>query len=90
MNSTDYQFMQSLNLTRFTLEQLEQLTHKLPNYVVVNYDLLGKHIRQIDKNYPYTMPIWLLILITVLVTLMIAARVTVFFYCKCKNAPTHS
>ena len=36
------------------------------------------------------MPIWLMILITVLGTLMIGARSTDFFYCKCKNAPIHS
>ena len=37
MNITAYQFMEYLNVTKLT-EQLEQLTHKVPNYIMVNYD----------------------------------------------------
>ena len=38
MNITDYQFMQFLNVTRLTSEQLKWLEDKLPNYTTVNYD----------------------------------------------------
>ena len=91
MKITENQLMQYLNVTTMlTPKQLEQLPHKLLNYTMVNYDSLRAHLRQIDENYPYTIPILLLILITVLGTLMIGARIIVFFYCKCKNAATHS
>ena len=36
--------MQSLNVTNLTLKQLDQLTHKLPNYTVVNYDSLREQL----------------------------------------------
>ena len=32
MSITDYQVMQSLNITKLTLEQLDWLGHKLPDY----------------------------------------------------------
>ena len=38
MNITDYQFMPSLCVTKLISEQLVQLTHKLPNYTMVNYN----------------------------------------------------
>ena len=40
MKIIDYQFMQSFSVTKLALEQLKQLTQKLPNYAVVNYDSL--------------------------------------------------
>ena len=57
---------------------------------MVNYDSLREHIKQIDEIYSYSMPIWLIILITVLGTLMIGARVTVFCYCKYRNTLNNS
>ena len=42
-----------------------------------------------DEKYSYSIPTWLIILITVLVTLMIETGITIFLYCKHKNAPTH-
>ena len=44
----DYQLMQSL-------EQLERLCHKFPNFTMVNDDSLKEHIKQIDENYPLSM-----------------------------------
>ena len=38
----NYQFMQSLNVTKVTPEQLEHLAHRLPNYTPVLYDFLTK------------------------------------------------
>ena len=74
--------MQSLNATKQTLEQLEQLAHKLLNYTMVNYYSLREQMQHTDENYLYSMPTWLLILITVLGTLMIVAGITIFLYCK--------
>ena len=36
------------------------------------------------------MPTWLIILITVLRTLKTGAIITIFLYCRCKNATSHS
>ena len=90
MDIMDYKSMQSLNTTRLTLEQLEQITCKSPNYTMVNYDSIGEYRRQIDENYANTMPIFLMIIITVLGLLMIGARIIAFCYCKHKNIPTCS
>ena len=57
---------------------------------MVNYNPLREHIQEIDGNYPYSMPTWLIILTTVLGTLMLGARILIFLYCKHKNAPTCS
>ena len=74
--------MQSLNITKLTSEQWEWLSHKLPKYTTVNCDSLRRHIQQIDENYPYSMPTWLIILITALGTLMLSAGITIFLHCK--------
>ena len=74
----DHQFMQSLNVTCLTLAQ----THKLPNYSMINYDLLKEQIQQIDVNYPFSMPTWLKILITVLGTFMAVIGIAIYCYCK--------
>ena len=53
--------MQYLNVTKLSPEQLQQLTHKLLNYTMIDYDSLREYIQQIDENYPCSMPIWLMI-----------------------------
>ena len=45
-----------IKFSQLTLEQLGKLSHKLPNYTMVNYDFLKGHIQQIDENYQYPMP----------------------------------
>ena len=61
--------MKSLNVAQLIPEQPEKLMHKLANYTMVNYDFIKEHIHwQIYKNYLYSMPIWLTILITALST----------------------
>ena len=60
VNITDYQFMQSINVTELAPEQLEWLTYELPNYTVVNSDSLREQIQQINKDYLYFMPTWLI------------------------------
>ena len=49
MNIMNYQLMQSLNVAQLLQGQLEKLSHKLPNYTMVNYDLSKQHIHQIDN-----------------------------------------
>ena len=44
MNTTDYQFMQYLNVTKVTLEYLVQLMHRLPIYTGINYDFLREQV----------------------------------------------
>ena len=63
--------MHSLNVIHLTLAQFEKSSHKLPNYSMVNYDLLYKQIRQIDENYSFSITSWLIILILVLGTVVI-------------------
>ena len=48
---------------------------------MVNYDSLREHMGQIDEIIPTPFLFGLRILITVLGTLIIGARITVFFYC---------
>ena len=84
MYITDYELMQSLNAAHSTLVQLEKLSHKLPNYVMINYDSLKEQIQQIDENFPL---LWLLIiLIIVLCTLVIATGIAVYCFCKYKES----
>ena len=71
--------MQSLNVTKLTPEQLGWLG---------KIWLFKRNKWHIDENYPYSMPTWLIILITVLGTLIIGAGILIFPYCKHKNAPT--
>ena len=42
--------MQSFNVTQLTLEPLEKLWLKLPNYTMESYKLLKEHIQQTDEN----------------------------------------
>ena len=79
MNITDHQFMQSLNVTKLTPEQL---VHGLPNYTMVNHDSLRE---QTCKNSPYSMPTWFII--TVLATLIsiIGIMILLHFKSKCTS-----
>ena len=85
MNITDYQFMQSLNMTRLTPYQFEQLAHRLLHYTIANYDSARQHIQQIDENYPYSMPTWLIILITILLGMNFSDK-----YKACRNSKDRS
>ena len=76
--------MQPLNLTHLTPEQLEKLSHKLPNFTMLGYDSFKEHIQLIDAYYPYSMSIWLIILITVLGTLIHTIGSGIYYYRKYK------
>ena len=52
-----------MNVTKLILEQIENLLHKQPNYTMVNYYSLKVCIQQINENYLYFMPMWLIIFI---------------------------
>ena len=82
MNITDFQLMQSFNVTYATQVQLEKLWNKLPNYSTVNYDSLKQQIQKIDDNYPFTISTWPIMLMTVLGTPMTATCITAYCYCK--------
>ena len=82
MNITDYQVMQSLNVTPLTSVHLEKPFHKLPSSSMVIYSSSKEQIQQIDENYPFTIPTWLIILITVLGTLMNATCTAAYCYYK--------
>ena len=82
--------MKSLNVNKLSPEQLEWLAHKLSNYALVNYDSLMEKILQIDKNYPYSMPTWLIILITVLGSFIITVGIGTFLYGKYKCSSNQS
>ena len=63
MNITDYQSMQSVNISmqsvnisKLTSKQLEVLAYRLLNYTMVNYDSLRGHMWQIEENNSFPMP----------------------------------
>ena len=66
--------MQSLNGTSWFSKNWSYLH---PKYMV-NYNSIRKQIQHINKNYPYTMATWHIILITTIGALMIGGRVTIF------------
>ena len=43
-----------------------------------------------NENYPYSMPTWLIILITALGTIIIGTGIRFFLCCKYKHASNHS
>ena len=86
MNVNDYSFMQSLNVAKQTPEQLEWLTHKLPNYTMVNYGPLREQIPHIDENYPFSMPCQLIFALMIPEILIIVLGFQ-FFYISSTNMP---
>ena len=85
-----YQLMWFLNVTNLQLAQIEKLSNKFPNYHMVDYDPLKEQIQQIDENYLFSMPTWLIVLITVLGTLLTTLSIATYWYCKyirTKNKP---
>ena len=76
--------MQSLNVIQLTLEQLEKLSHKLPNWTTVNFEKYEDHIQQIDEIYLYSMPSWLIILTTVLGTVISVIGLVIYYHCTSK------
>ena len=73
--------MQSLNVIQLTTEQFEKVLHKLPNYTMVNCDLLKENIQQIDENNHYSVPTWLMILIIVLGTIIAVIGIATYYHC---------
>ena len=49
---------------------------------MVNFGPLKEHAWHIYENYPYSMPTWIIILITVLGTFTSVIGLTIYCYCK--------
>ena len=56
-----------------------------PSEDIWSYDLLKEHIQPMDENYSYSMPIWLMMYIGVLSTLIGITVIADYFYCKYKQ-----
>ena len=90
MNITYFQFMQFLNVTKPTPEQIKHLTRKLPNYTIINYDSLKEQMQQINENYPYSMLIWFKIFVMMLDTLIAIIGIVTFLHCNHQHTPNKS
>ena len=86
MNLTDYCFMQSLNVTKLTPEQLEWLAHQLLNYTMVNWNSLSQQIQQVNENYPWPYAYLVNHSNYGMATLVVGIGIMIFLYCKYRHA----
>ena len=77
-----------MDVSDFTLvlllakDELERLATNIPEMAEVIVHILNNKCHEINRNYPYTMPDWLKIMLTVTSTILAIILVVVVIYAK--------
>jgi hypothetical protein len=76
----------TFNLTKLTPTELDALANDLPPLKQVSMKNISALMVPIDKNYPFTMPIYGYVLLTIGGTIVVILVLGVFYYMKYKRA----
>ena len=75
-----------LNLTPLSEEKLEILASKIPEFQKVSFQNVNKVLHEIDETCPFSMPTWLLIMITMLWTVFVITLTGTIWHLKYSKA----
>jgi hypothetical protein len=78
---TSYGLADRLNITQLTDEQINKLTTKLTDYTDVPIQHLKTTLQQIDTDYPWEMPTWMLILVAIGGTIISIIKIVIIAWC---------
>ena len=68
---SNFTLMQTFNCTHLLNEELDKFTFKITELKRVSFQHVNRVLKEIGKEYPFVMPYWLFIIITVLGTVVI-------------------
>ena len=74
--------MQGLTVANLTDEELQAIAEKFPEITDVTIPELNQELNAINKVYPYEFPLWGIIALTVLATILVIICVTVMIACR--------
>ena len=83
---SDFTLMQTFNSTPLPRDFLDKLAQKTQELKSVSFQHMNKNLQEINEQYSFVMPKWLLIIITVLGTIITTIIVNMIWYLKyCKG-----
>ena len=78
----DFTAVKMLKLEKLSPEQLQKLVHQIPEISNVPFQTVNDTIQEINENYPYVMPDWLKMTLTILGTIVMIIIIVVICYLK--------
>ena len=90
----DFTLVRDINIPLLAKNELEKLATNIPEMAEVTMHTLSTKLQEIDRNYPYTMPDWLKIMLTFTSTVLAIIVIVVLIYtkkssnCLCGKTPT--
>ena len=79
---SDFTLVRDIKIPPLTEKELENLATNIPKMVEVTVQSLSTKLQDINRNYPYTMPDWLKIMLTVTYTVIAITIIAVIIYVK--------
>ena len=65
--------MQTFNLSNLSTDELDEFASEILELNRVSFQHVKEVLKQIDEKYPFVMPNWILIIITVLGTILLVS-----------------
>ena len=81
----DFTAMQGLSVTNRTDEELSAIAEKFPEITDITLPMLNETLNAINEDYPYEFPLWGIIAITVLTTVVAIIIVAICMVCRHKG-----
>ena len=91
---SDFTLIRDINIPPLTKDELKELATNIPEMEEVTVHTLSNKLQDININYPYTMPDWLKIMLTITSTIIAIIVIVVVIYakmpgnCLCGETPT--
>ena len=79
---SDFTLVRDIKIPPLTEKELENLAANIPKIAEVTVQLLSTKLQDINRNYPYTIPDWLKIMLTVTSTVIAIIIIAVIIYVK--------
>ena len=77
---SDFTLVRDINILPLTKDELERVATNIPEMAEVPVHMLSNKLQEINSNYPYTMPDWLKIMLTVTYFIIAIIVVVVVIY----------
>ena len=81
----DFTVISNIPIEKLTPQQLESKASYVPEMENISLDKFNATIAEINEEYPWQMPVWLKIILTVGITIFIIAAMTGCYVCRVKG-----
>ena len=79
---SDFTLIRDINISPLTKDEWKELATNIPEMVEVTVQTLSNKLQEINSSYPYAMPDWLKIMLTVTSTIIAIIVIVVAIYAK--------